>query len=203
MDQSTKEALAKPLDARHVAQREKGGQKLSYVEGWHVIAEANRIFGFDGWTRELVDLTENTPPTTNQKSNVVVSFRARVRVTVGGIVREGTGFGSGIAKDIHDAYESAIKEAETDAMKRAFMTFGNPFGLALYDKTQANVASGPSPALEALLANIPKSDRATATTWKEKQKEQIEALSDAEFQIFKAAWTKTLQSFAQPTKEMA
>ena len=32
------------------------------------------------------------------------------------------------------------KEAETDARKRALMTFGNPFGLALYDKTQANVA---------------------------------------------------------------
>jgi len=37
-------------------------------------------------------------------------------------------------------HESAIKEAETDAMKRAFMTFGNPFGLALYDKQQTNVA---------------------------------------------------------------
>src|SRR5262249_13193550 len=33
-----------------------------------------------------------------------------------------------------------VKEAETDAMKRALMTFGNPFGLALYDKDQTNVA---------------------------------------------------------------
>lgn len=31
------------------------------------------------------------------------------------------------------------KEAETDAMKRALMTFGNPFGLALYDKRQREV----------------------------------------------------------------
>ncbi len=38
---------------------------------------------------------------------------------------------------------SAIKEAETDAMKRALMTFGNPFGLALYDKDQANVVDEP------------------------------------------------------------
>ena len=134
--------LEKPLDRRFVASRSKGGQNLSYVEGWHVIAEANRIFGFDGWTRELVDLTENTPPTKNEKGNNIVSFRAKVRVSVGAIVREGTGFGSGIARDIHDAYESAIKEAETDAMKRALMTFGNPFGLALYDKTQANVSDG-------------------------------------------------------------
>ena len=42
-------------------------------------------------------------------------------------------------KDIRDAHEGAIKEAETDAMKRALMTFGNPFGLALYDKAQVNV----------------------------------------------------------------
>ena len=37
------------------------------------------------------------------------------------------------------SHESAIKEAETDAMKRALMTFGNQFGLALYDKDQKNV----------------------------------------------------------------
>ena len=30
-----------------------------------------------------------------------------------------------------EAHESAIREAETDAMKRALSTFGNPFGLAL------------------------------------------------------------------------
>jgi hypothetical protein len=35
------------------------------------------------------------------------------------VVREGTGFGSGFGKDLGDAMESAIKEAETDAMKRA------------------------------------------------------------------------------------
>jgi hypothetical protein len=38
--------------------------------------------------------------------------------------------------DLCLAHESAIKEAETDAMKCALMTFGNPFGLALYDKAQ-------------------------------------------------------------------
>jgi recombination DNA repair RAD52 pathway protein len=55
-------------------------------------------------------------------------------------VREGTGAGHGIDADLGQAHESAIKEAESDAMKRAFMQFGNPFGLALYDKTRASVA---------------------------------------------------------------
>ena len=33
----------------------------------------------------------------------------------------------------------ALKAAETDATKRALATFGNPFGLALYDKEQRGV----------------------------------------------------------------
>jgi DNA recombination protein Rad52 len=197
------DALKAPLDRAHVAEREKGGQKLSYVEGWHVIAEANRIFGFDGWTRELLDLTENTAPTQNQKGNHIVSFRAKVRVTVGSVVREGTGFGSGIAKDIHDAYESAVKEAETDAMKRAFMTFGNPFGLALYDKKQANVADGPSPVLEALLTNMPSTTVADAKAWKDREKTEIDGLSDTDFQMFKTAWQNNLRALTEAEKTAA
>jgi hypothetical protein len=46
----------------------------------------------------------------------------------------------GIDADCGLAHESAIKEAETDAKKRALMTFGNQFGLALYDRAQTNVA---------------------------------------------------------------
>jgi hypothetical protein len=61
------------------------------------------------------------------------------------LVREGTGAGHGIDVDLGQAHESAIKEAETDAMKRALMTFGNPFGLALYDKQQREVTSSASP----------------------------------------------------------
>ena len=76
-----------------------------------------------------------------------MTYIARVRVTVsagihGTLIREGTGAGHGIDTDLGLAHESAIKEAETDAMKRALMTFGNPFGLALYDKSQRQVSGG-------------------------------------------------------------
>ena len=40
-----------------------------------------------------------------------------------------------------DAHERALKSAETDATKRALATFGNRFGLALYDKEQAGVTA--------------------------------------------------------------
>lgn len=133
------EELKKPLDPRHVASRSQGGGQVSYIEGWHAIAEANRIFGFDGWTRETMDLRQlGEPYEVNGKWRV--NYSARVRITVAGVlIREGCGFGQGIDKDVGQAHESALKEAETDAMKRALMTFGNPFGLALYDKTKANV----------------------------------------------------------------
>ncbi|MGA1354818.1 MAG: RAD52 family DNA repair protein [Candidatus Limnocylindrus sp.] len=158
--------LKRPLERRHVAERTQAGRTLSYIEGWHAIAEANRIFGFDAWTRETVEIkcvmekerTIGRAP--NTKDGWGVSYIARVRVTVRPrnallsmvtdgtatmmeppVIREGVGTGHGIDVDLGQAHESAIKEAETDAMKRALMTFGNPFGLALYDKTQANVAA--------------------------------------------------------------
>lgn len=134
-----KAALSADLSRDAVKQRQQAGRNLSYIEGWWAIAEANRIFGFDGWTRETVDMLKcGEPEQVNGKWRV--RFMCKVRVTVGEIIREGTGYGSGIAGDLGDAYEGAIKEAETDAMKRALMTFGNPFGLALYDKTQSAVS---------------------------------------------------------------
>lgn len=141
-------ALNAPLEKKYVASRKQGGSSVSYVEGWHVISEANQIFGFDAWDRETVMLQETNRELLTLKNDKGeyqqwrVGYLARVKITVGSIIREGTGFGSGMARpeSLGEAIESAAKEAETDAMKRALMTFGNPFGLALYDKTQANVA---------------------------------------------------------------
>ncbi len=74
-----------------------------------------------------------------------MTYIARVRITITAgnrtLIREGSGAGHGIDSDLGLAYESALKEAETDATKRALMTFGNPFGLALYDKQQRQVSS--------------------------------------------------------------
>lgn len=141
------EALAAPLNRDSVKQREQAGRKLSYIEAWHAIAEANRIFGYDGWNRETVELKllgePREVPDKYGKPQYRVGYMAKVRITVGAIIREGCGFGSGIDKDVDQAHESALKEAESDAMKRALMTFGNQFGLALYDKEQANVADAP------------------------------------------------------------
>jgi DNA repair and recombination protein RAD52 len=141
------EQLSAPLSSSNVSQRSQGGRKLSYIEGWHAIAEANRIFGFDCWDRETLEMRcvseRERAIGENKNPGWGVSYVARVRITVCAdgisVTREGCGAGHGIDRDLGLAHESALKEAETDAMKRALMTFGNPFGLALYDKTQENV----------------------------------------------------------------
>ena len=141
--------LNKTLDPKYVKTRKGSGRVLSYVQGWHVIAEANRIFGFNGWNRETVLLQETNRDLVTLKGKDDSTYQqwrigyiAKVRVTVDGVIREGTGYGTGMGKPeaLGDAVEGAIKEAETDAMKRALMTFGNVMGLALYDKQQENVA---------------------------------------------------------------
>ena len=75
-----------------------------------------------------------------------MTYTARVRIVVIAgercLIREGSGAGHGIDLDQVLAHESALKEAETDATKRALMSFGNAFGLALYDKQQRQVSSG-------------------------------------------------------------
>lgn len=135
--------LTKKLDPKHVKGRKQGGGQVQYIEGWHAIAEMNAIFGFGAWDRETVELRQLGEPR-EVDGKIRVDYMARVRITVWGgadgrTVRDGCGFGQGIDRDVGQAHESALKEAETDAMKRAMMTFGNRFGLALYDKARENV----------------------------------------------------------------
>jgi recombination DNA repair RAD52 pathway protein len=148
-------ALAADLHKAHVKSREQAGRTLDYIEGWHAEAEANRIFGYDAWDTETVyercvsEKPRKIGRQPNTRDGWSVSYVAKVRVTVTAgdrkIVREGIGAGHGIDADVGLAHESAIKEAATDAEKRALKTFGNPFGLALYDKTRAHVSDAPPP----------------------------------------------------------
>jgi DNA recombination protein Rad52 len=145
--------LDAPLSREVVKSREQGGRNVSYVESWHVIAECNRIFGFGGWSSETLevkcvsekDRRIGKTPTFEGYPGFGVTYTARVRISIAfdddgrPLIREGLGAGHGIDRDLGQAHESAIKEAESDAQKRALRMFGNTFGLALYDKTQANV----------------------------------------------------------------
>lgn len=130
-----------PLDPKHVVKPSgKLGPKGDYIEGWHCINELNRIFGFDGWSYTINLIRDDCREVTkNDKTQWQASYTCICTLVVGGVTRQDVGFGSGFAASIGDAIEGATKEAVTDALKRAARTFGNPFGLALYDKSRANV----------------------------------------------------------------
>jgi DNA repair and recombination protein RAD52 len=168
-----KAELTKKLNPKDVKQRVgSGGQQLDYLEGWYVIQEANRIFGPDGWSRETVFLEPCGEPVQHKAGKYKVAYRATVKVTANGVVRYGSGFGNGIGSDPVDVHELALKEAETDAMKRALATFGNPFGLALYDKTRANVGVDAPP------PPSPEEVRAKAQKWVDGQMEEFSDITD-------------------------
>ncbi len=169
-------ALKAPLDRANVKSRQQGGSTVSYVEGYHAENEANRIFGFDGWDRITLDAKcvmereRKIGKGQYEKDGWGVSYTARVRIIVHTdgreVIREGCGAGHGIDADLGQAHESALKEAETDAEKRALKTFGNPFGQALYDKSQSEVADAPKaePEPEPLISDDQRDELQTLST---------------------------------------
>ena len=144
--------LNEPILREDVKTREGTGKtQLSYLASFHVIAEANRIFGFDGWDSEILSLqqadkTEYEKPAYNAgdkpKQMVSISYLCKLRVTIKAgdttVVREDVGFGNGVAGatayGIGSCIELASKEAVTDALKRCMRYYGDKFGLSLYDK---------------------------------------------------------------------
>jgi hypothetical protein len=133
--------LRAKLKRRHVKTRDANGETLSYIEGWHAIAEANRIFGFEHWDRQT--LTPHCHWTVQHSGQTVCFYSTKVRISVrtgdAVTVREGLGTGLGRSPQPELAHDMAIKSAETDATKRALATFGNAFGLALYDSERSQV----------------------------------------------------------------
>jgi hypothetical protein len=128
------QALRRNLDHRHVCTREAHGRELSYIEGWYAISEANRIFGFDGWSRETIDA--KCVLAREVRGTFTAIYITKVRISVQAndatVVRDGHGSGQGHGSSPGEVHDIALKAAETDATKRALATFGRPFGLALY-----------------------------------------------------------------------
>src|SRR6266446_3726606 len=102
------------LDRRHVQSREVEGRSIDYIEGWFAIAEANAIFGYAGWDREMVHFERLFARQQGTVSSCGYAARVRVSVRAGNltVIREGTGFGYGRATILDEAYERALKAAE-------------------------------------------------------------------------------------------
>jgi hypothetical protein len=159
-------ALRRSPDHRHIRTREAHGRELTYLEGWYAISEANRIFGFDGWSRETIESKCVLARETKGTFHAVYIARVRLTVQADGstVIREGHGTGEGRGSFPGEVHDIALKAAETDATKRALATFGRPFGLELYRggkatlqpaQRQQQVGHGPEPLPAPPLVPVP------------------------------------------------
>lgn len=192
--------LQKPLDPAAIKPPPQG-KFGEYVDGYHIITEANRIFGHDGWSYAItrLDQTSGQVYELPKGPQYRCSFLCTVRVTVGAATREGAavGMGSGKPENTADVIESAVKEAETDALKRALRSFGNTFGLALYEKDKSKRQVGNAADVDAAIARIE-----AATTGREllqavqevNEKNQLDAVASARVETLRRI-VKGAQSF--------
>lgn len=200
-----KAELQKPLHPDAINQPAPG-KFGEYIDGLHAIREANRIFGEDGWSYEVTRLEQTHGQIFNIKGygskpnydQYRCSFLCAVRVNIDGVIREGlaVGTGNGKPENTGDVIESAVKEAETDALKRALRSFGNTFGLALYekDKSKREIGTGEpefnsAGARDRLLTAIARREGPNdlEELWLS-EKETLSLLSDPHFNEVKAAF---------------
>jgi DNA recombination protein Rad52 len=110
-----------------------GGKKLTYMPGWQSVDLANKIFGFNGWSSQVISMRINfCRETAAKRWNVCISCTVRVTLKDGSF-QEDRGNGSADNyKTESEALMLAEKEAVTDARKRALKNFGRRLGLSLY-----------------------------------------------------------------------
>ncbi len=88
-------ALRAKLRYQNVRTRASNGANIAYVEGWHVIAEANRIFGHDSWDRKTLSPRCLWSELERGQATCFYATKVSIIVRAGGavIVREGIGTG--------------------------------------------------------------------------------------------------------------
>lgn len=129
-------ALHANLNKDRVATRD----RMSYLEGWDVKATLIKVFGYANFSAECLDAKvireEQIPQRDNPaKMNWSVSAQATYRITIHqtGAVFTESAIANNKQPDWAEAADTALKSAQTDALKRAATYLGTQFGLSLYD----------------------------------------------------------------------
>lgn len=127
--------LNEKLDKDDISYRPSAAGNVAYLEGWRTFNLANQVFGFNGWSSEILSLTQDYLDV-DPSGKVSVGISCMVRVYLrDGTFHDDIGYGSSEGQRSKGAsYEKARKEAVTDAMKRALRVFGNKLGNCAYDK---------------------------------------------------------------------
>jgi recombination DNA repair RAD52 pathway protein len=131
-----------------LATRRQGGKELTYVEAYDIKATLIRLFGFGGFSADVIDSKivqirdGATPGHVGSDGHVKtpqVIAQSTVRLTIYGFGPDGqdvtyseTAIGANSGFDVGDAADNAIKTAASDALKRCATYLGSQFGLGLY-----------------------------------------------------------------------
>lgn len=141
------------LHSSRVGHNQKG---FAHVQQWDVRRFLIRVFGFGGYDTELlsIDCVREIPIPAgkdgngNDKFRWTVVYRVHQRLTVkdiaGNPIASFDGVATGDAQNqpgLGDAHDGAVKEADSQSLKRAAVNLGDAFGLGLYNggKTDAVV----------------------------------------------------------------
>jgi len=124
----------KPLNPSRIAKRQGGGgRSLSYLEAWDVKAHLIRIFGFGGWSWDVISVEQAFEDESNGKWNVGYRVAGRLMIPILDCTYTEAAVGSATLPQRGEAHDMAVKTAESDAIKRAAINLGTQFGLSLYN----------------------------------------------------------------------
>ncbi|CZT09251.1 related to Double Strand Break repair protein mus-11 [Rhynchosporium graminicola] len=129
--------LEKQLGPEYISSRSgPSNQKVHYLAAEKSIQLANEVFGFNGWSSQIMDVQVDFVDENPTTLKVSLGLSVIVRVTLrDGTFHEDIGYGHmENAKGKAAAFEKAKKEGTTDGLKRALKNFGNVLGNCLYDK---------------------------------------------------------------------
>ena len=113
---------------------------MSYVEAWDVKATLTRVFGFGGFStqilsEELIHREQVPQRNDNTKMNFRVAYRITMRLIIPqlGAFWDEAAVGTSSQPDPGEALDMAVKSAASDALKRCATLLGTQFGLSLYN----------------------------------------------------------------------
>jgi DNA repair and recombination protein RAD52 len=88
--------LNQKLGPEYISQRPgPSGGKLTYAEGWKIINLANEVFGFNGWSSNIVSLVTDFIDYSEESRRYSIGVTAIVRVTLrDGVFHEDIGYGT-------------------------------------------------------------------------------------------------------------
>lgn len=148
-----RETLLRPINPRRVLV----AQGQSHLPAYDVVAHLTRIFGFEGWDKELINLwliseMDREHPEREGKTQWTVTYGCTMRLTIYDsvmryepgmrtpyrtrlkVIEEGATGSANNLPSRGDAHDFAMKNAMSYAIKRCAKDLGDQFGLSLYNR---------------------------------------------------------------------